>query len=582
VKLAIGEGLSLPVDAVTQTFGIIAVRGVGKTHTASVLVEEMIEAQLPVIVVDPVGVWWGLRSSADGERAGLPVVILGGEHADVPLEVGAGAVVADFVIESRQPAVLDLSLFRKAEQVRFMTDFAERLYLKNREALHLVIDEADAFAPQKPMKGAERLLGAIEDLVRRGRARGLGLTLITQRAAVLNKNVLTQISVLVALRTVSPQDRAAIDEWVRAHATTEQRDEMMASLPSLPIGTAWFWSPGWLDLFQRVQVRRRRTLDSSATPKVGAQRPTPKALADVDLVELRERLAETIERAKEDDPKALRARIVELEKGAPAKVERVEVPALTPEDKAVAEALRIAIDGANAAFEQIGVLCADLMKKLDAHLWSTNFIPTQIASSDRLPTVKPEKVVRRDLKPANAPQLKPEVEWPKIAPPHPALAPASGDGKLKRGARNMLDVLVRHHPTRLSRGVLAARAGMSESGTFGDYLGALRQQGLIETDGRGMLAPSQAGLKRSGAKPGTPMSRAEVLAVWQKATKAGARRMLGIVLGNPAGVSREDLARLADMSNSGTFGDYLGFLRKHLLVADGSPIKLGPALEGTR
>ena len=33
----------------------------------------------------------------------------------------------------------------------------------------------------------------MEDLVRRGRARGLGITLITQRPAVLNKDVLTQV-----------------------------------------------------------------------------------------------------------------------------------------------------------------------------------------------------------------------------------------------------------------------------------------------------------------------------------------------------------------------------------------------------
>lgn len=96
-----------------------------------------------------------------------------------------------------------------------MTDFAERLYHKNRQPLHLVLDEADAFAPQRPMKGQERLLGAIEDLVRRGRARGIGVTLVTQRAAVLNKDVLTQAEVLVALRTIAPQDREAINAWIR-------------------------------------------------------------------------------------------------------------------------------------------------------------------------------------------------------------------------------------------------------------------------------------------------------------------------------------------------------------------------------
>ena len=36
----------------------------------------------------------------------------------------------------------------------------------------LVVDEADAVAPQKPYPGEERMLGAMEDIVRRGGQRG--------------------------------------------------------------------------------------------------------------------------------------------------------------------------------------------------------------------------------------------------------------------------------------------------------------------------------------------------------------------------------------------------------------------------
>jgi DNA helicase HerA-like ATPase len=84
--------------------------------------------------------------------------------------------------------------------IRFMVAFAETLYRLNREAVHLFVDEADAFAPQARNYGGDenRMLGAMEDIVRRGRKRGIGCTLITQRPAVLNKNVLTQCEVLVA------------------------------------------------------------------------------------------------------------------------------------------------------------------------------------------------------------------------------------------------------------------------------------------------------------------------------------------------------------------------------------------------
>jgi uncharacterized protein len=167
-----------------------------------VLVEELLKHGVQVVVADPVGVTWGLRASADGTRPGLPIVVLGGDHGDLPLDVASGQLIADLVVDERLSVVLDLSLLRKGQQVQFMTDFAEQLYHRNRAPLHLVLDEADAFGPQRPMKGQERMLGAMEDLVRRGRARGLGVSLVTQRAAVLNKDLLTQVEVLVALRTI--------------------------------------------------------------------------------------------------------------------------------------------------------------------------------------------------------------------------------------------------------------------------------------------------------------------------------------------------------------------------------------------
>jgi len=64
------------------------------------------------------------------------------------------------------------------------------------------MDEADAIAPQWPMRGEKRMLGAVEDLVRRGGQRGIGVVMLRQRAAVLNKNVLTQIGILIVLRTI--------------------------------------------------------------------------------------------------------------------------------------------------------------------------------------------------------------------------------------------------------------------------------------------------------------------------------------------------------------------------------------------
>ncbi len=63
--LTLGPALVLPVEAVTETFAILAKRGAGKTYTAAMLVEEMMGAGLPVVIVDPVGVWLVDRTKND-------------------------------------------------------------------------------------------------------------------------------------------------------------------------------------------------------------------------------------------------------------------------------------------------------------------------------------------------------------------------------------------------------------------------------------------------------------------------------------------------------------------------------------
>lgn len=146
--LKIARTLSLPLEAQTQTFAILAIRGVGKTYACLKMAEQMHEHALQFVFVDPTGVAWGLRSSADGTSPGLPVVIFGGERGDVPLEENGGRTVADFVIDEGVSCVLDLSDLRKAASVRLMTDFAERLYqrkARKRDPLHvfLVRDHLD-------------------------------------------------------------------------------------------------------------------------------------------------------------------------------------------------------------------------------------------------------------------------------------------------------------------------------------------------------------------------------------------------------------------------------------------------------
>lgn len=125
VDLNVGRGFTLPLKAATETMGILAVKRAGKSNAAVVIAEEMYAAGIPWVAIDPKGDWWGIRGKGTGP--GLPVLVMGGEHGDVPLEPTAGEVVADFIVRERITCVLDVSEMTKADQRRFLTAFALRL-----------------------------------------------------------------------------------------------------------------------------------------------------------------------------------------------------------------------------------------------------------------------------------------------------------------------------------------------------------------------------------------------------------------------------------------------------------------------
>ena len=164
---------ALPADALDDRIAIVGTAGSGKTYAAKGFVERLLETGARVAIVDPLGVWWGLRAIADGGAPGYPVVVFGGRHADVAITAEMGGALGRLIAGQALACVVDLSeLGSSAARRRFMAAFADALYEANEEPLHLVLDEADLWAPQRPIKGWEGLLGHIEEIVRRGRVRG--------------------------------------------------------------------------------------------------------------------------------------------------------------------------------------------------------------------------------------------------------------------------------------------------------------------------------------------------------------------------------------------------------------------------
>lgn len=502
-RLHISEDLSLPATAVTETFGILAVRGAGKTNTARVMAEEMFAAGAPFVAVDPIGSWWGLRAGRDG-KPGLPIVVFGGKHGDVPLERAAGNLVADLVVDERLSCVLDLSGFdSEAAKKQFLLDFFRRLYARNTEPLHLFLEEADDYLPQKPMREELHLLRAAENIVRRGRAKGLGMTIITQRSAVVAKNVLTQVGTLITLRTTSPQDRAAVEAWVKYHG---EKEEILGSLASLKDGEAWVWSPNLLQKTVQVRFRLSTTFDSGATPKLGGSGKAAATLADVDLSALQKRMADTIERAKQEDPKALKAEVARLKrelaaKPAPAqaKTERVEVPVLK-----------------DAQIQAFGKLI-DRVERL---------------------------LIDRE---APRPKSRPAVN-----------GEASGLSKCQRGVL----VVLAQHPEGCDAKRLVLLAGYAWGGGFRNELGGLRTAGLIEGSNTGTMTATPAGVAAAGDFEPLPTGRA-LVQYWLNHPRFSLcqRKVLAALLEHPEGLGAEALTAVTGYAWGGGFRNELGALR---------------------
>ncbi|HXE13835.1 MAG TPA: DUF87 domain-containing protein [Bryobacteraceae bacterium] len=547
VELSLSPKLKFPIDAVTQTFAILGIRGSGKTSTAVVLAEELLNAGQQIVFLDPVDVAWGLRSSATGKDSGFPITILGGDHADLPLEAAAGALLADFVVDTGTSLILSLRHMSMSDQRRFAADFAERLYAKkgkaeNRNPLHLIVDEADEFIPQRLPPGGERMFGAFDRLVRRGRSSGIGVTMISQRAQVVNKDVLSQIETLICHRVLHKLDRKALEAWIEAHDVHGRKEVFMASLASLGTGDAWVWSPQWLDIFERVHIRARHTFDSSATPKAGNQPKAPGKLAPVDLDKLRLSMSEVIERAKADDPRELRKQISQLQAELKKKT---GAPII---DTSAIELARK--DGELSAERRLQPQIAALTKTIES--------AAKILGQSLSITVTAPQPIRDTTTRAAV----------KLATPVRVVAPSSnGHSSLSGGQRKILSVLAQYPDGRSDSQIAILTGYAVGSGNFNNLLSSLRTNGWADGQ-RSNLRITSAGISALGSYDPLPTGT-DLRDYWYgKLGKAERAILQSLVDAYPQQLSNEEVGAITGYAHeSGNFNNALSRLRTLELIS---------------
>lgn len=558
--LRISSQLSLPLDAVTRTFGLLAMRGAGKSNAAVVMAEQMYDAHIPWVAIDPKGDWWGIRGSKDGKKPGLEVPIFGGEHGDIPLEPTAGSLFARLVAEDRMTCVLDLSLFTKGEQTRFLLDFATTLFRLNREPMHLFLDEADEYIPQRVFKDMAPLVGAWSKLIKQGRNRGIGMTVVSQRSAVINKDVLTQLDNLIPMRTTSPQDRKAILAWVEHHALGRG---IVEELPTLEDGEAWMWSPYWLKTAERIKFHQRRTFDSGATPELGKGRPSAR-LADIDLSKLQEDMADTIEKAEAADPRKLTARIRALEAELRKERARTAAPAEpTTVEVEVPVEVPVLSDEVLGRLEKMMAPAAAVLDEVALALaMHTDTVPLSATRTPRPPSRTP---VRTEPAPKSPSRRSETVE----------VGTVDGDIKLGLAERKIIAVLLAHGERSKRQVAIQARYSIGGGG-FNNALGKLRSLGIINTGEPIRLLAAPADFEPpEGFDVTTPPTGREMLDYWLNMTGPGKlgkaeRMILQALYEHPDGLDKQTIASITEYeAGGGGFNNALGKLRTLELVEGG-------------
>lgn len=293
-------------------------RGSGKSSTFRLAMERALTKRVRCGWIDAMGIGWGVAIAADGKTAGYPgVVVFGGEHGHLPISEGAGKALGTTLAKSAFSWVLDLKgLKSKAARVRFMADFVEAIYEHCDEPLLLFMDEVDLWAPQMifdKQGPAAQLLGAMHELVRRGRVKGLSVWMATQRPAEVSKGIISQADALFTFKLMAPQDLDAAMSWMKGHIGKEKAAEWAAHIPALKKGEAIVYVTEPEVNVSQVQFPVIQTLDTFSPPKKGQAGPSDRAMAKIDLDAIGAQIKVIEAELAATDPKALNAKIRSLE-----------------------------------------------------------------------------------------------------------------------------------------------------------------------------------------------------------------------------------------------------------------------------
>jgi len=303
-----GESVSLPVVEILTGRGFVTGKsGSGKSNSASVVAEKLLDNGFGLLIVDVDGEYYGLKEEYEILHAGAD------EECDVQITADHAEKVATLALEKNVPIILDVSSFLDEEEARaVLTAVARHLFAKakkQKQPFLVLVEEVHEYIPENGSVGeCGKMLIKIS---KRGRKHGLGIVGISQRPADVKKDFITQCGWLVWHRLTWDNDTNVVRRVLDS--------EYARAVEDLDDGEG-FLMTDWSATIRRVQFQRKQTFDAGATPGLDDfERPELKSVSDDLVSELQEIRDE--QRAREDRIAELReqleqknSRVAELER----------------------------------------------------------------------------------------------------------------------------------------------------------------------------------------------------------------------------------------------------------------------------
>ncbi|SEH14964.1 AAA-like domain-containing protein [Natronorubrum sediminis] len=253
------DDFAFPAEEILTGRGFITGKsGSGKSNTASVVVEELLDRNLPLLLVDTDGEYVDLQETYENLMH-----VGGADRCDLQIDSESADKLTSYALEEHVPIVLDVSTYHDEEETAAVLEATvEALFIAEHEyriPFLLLLEEAHEFIPQQGGTGGSDLKSLLIRVAKRGRKRGLGICALSQRPAAVDKDFITQCNWFVWHRLTWENDTTVVSRIIGT--------ESAETVQTLDDGEALVQTD-WAESVDRVQFRLRRTDDVGSTPSL--------------------------------------------------------------------------------------------------------------------------------------------------------------------------------------------------------------------------------------------------------------------------------------------------------------------------